>query len=160
MKVYHGSTVRVEHPRIDVGRDGLDFGRGFYVTKLREQAAAWTGQLLRRRPGGVPMISEYELDDDYARHCRHLIFEGYCEAWLDFIVANRTGQDPWRSYDAIEGGVANDKVFDTIEIYLSGQITKETALGRLAYAKQNHQICITSQDVLDRHLHFVGCTTI
>ena len=32
MKVYHGSTQAVEYPLVGVGRENLDFGKGFYVT--------------------------------------------------------------------------------------------------------------------------------
>ena len=38
MKVYHGSTIIVREPLANVGRRNLDFGEGFYVTDLREQA--------------------------------------------------------------------------------------------------------------------------
>lgn len=39
--LYHGSNVIVEHPLINVGRKDLDFGPGFYLTPLYEQAAKW-----------------------------------------------------------------------------------------------------------------------
>ena len=29
MKVYHGSTQAVEYPLVGVGRENLDFGKGF-----------------------------------------------------------------------------------------------------------------------------------
>ena len=38
MKVYHGSTLVVQYPLAGVGRDNLDFGKGFYLTTIREQA--------------------------------------------------------------------------------------------------------------------------
>ena len=41
MILYHGATVRVEHPLCDFGRPDLDFGRGFYLTDLQEQAEEW-----------------------------------------------------------------------------------------------------------------------
>ena len=36
--VYHGGTEKIEHPICLFGRKNLDFGQGFYVTSLREQA--------------------------------------------------------------------------------------------------------------------------
>ncbi len=36
--LYHGSYVSVPNPLTGVGRRELDFGPGFYVTLLREQA--------------------------------------------------------------------------------------------------------------------------
>ena len=38
MLVYHGSTVKVTHPVAAACRPNLDFGRGFYVTTVKEQA--------------------------------------------------------------------------------------------------------------------------
>ena len=52
--------------------------------------------------------------------------------------------------------IANNKVFNTIDLYFSGAMSKEDALGRLAYEHPNHQLCILNQDVLLHHLHFVG----
>ena len=39
--LYHGSSVIVEQPLASIGRRDLDFGPGFYLTPLREQAERW-----------------------------------------------------------------------------------------------------------------------
>ena len=67
----------------------------------------------------------------------------------------RKGQQPEQLFDAVSGGVANDKVFNTVDLYFAGIITKEEALGRLKYEKPNHQMCILNGQMLDRHLHFI-----
>ena len=41
MTLYHGSSVSVSEPLTGVGRRELDFGPGFYLTNLREQAERW-----------------------------------------------------------------------------------------------------------------------
>jgi MFS family permease len=51
--------------------------------------------------------------------------------------------------------IANDKVYTTVDLYMTGIYTKEQALQQLIFQKPNNQICIANQDVLDRHLHFV-----
>lgn len=38
--VYHGATQVIEQPICRLGRANLDFGQGFYVTDMREQATA------------------------------------------------------------------------------------------------------------------------
>ena len=43
-------------------------------------------------------------------------------------------------YDLIIGGVANDKVFNTCELYFKQYIGKEATLDRLRYEKPNCQI--------------------
>ena len=84
-----------------------------------------------------------------------LSFEAYDRHWLDFIVASRNGEKPWVGYDIIEGGVADDRVIDTVEDYISSNITVEQALGKLQYTSPNNQICILSQSLLDKYLRFV-----
>jgi len=41
VELYHGATIPIEHPDCSVGRDNLDFGKGFYMTSLPEQAGRW-----------------------------------------------------------------------------------------------------------------------
>ena len=75
---------------------------------------------------------------------------GFLKECIDSII----NAEDFTDYEIIKGGVANDKVFDTVELYFDGLISKEEALGRLVYEKPNEQICIRSQVVLDRYLHF------
>lgn len=83
-------------------------------------------------------------------------FNIYDEQWLDFIMACRGGDDVFSSYDIIEGGIANDRIFDAIELCLEWLISKDEALGRLKYQKPNNQICFISQKVLDKTLRFAS----
>lgn len=39
MKVfYHGSYLQITNPSVVKGRDKVDFGKGFYLTSIQEQA--------------------------------------------------------------------------------------------------------------------------
>lgn len=155
MIVYHGGTSIIDHPDVDKGRAGLDFGRGFYVTDLKKQADDWADCMVRvRLAKGV--VSVFDFDLELAKDaCLYKCFEEYDIEWLNFIVRNRRGEpDIWK-YDIVEGGVANDRVIDTIEAYMSNLMPLETVLQNLAQHKPNNQICIRSQDVLDKYLHFV-----
>lgn len=97
----------------------------------------------------------YEFDKDSAiKNCRYKHFELYDEAWLDFILSNRTGGKDFLHYDIVEGGIANDRVFNTVELYFDGLIDKAEALKRLRFEKPNKQICFISQEVLNQYLHF------
>lgn len=157
MKLYHGSDVAVEQPLAKVGRHNLDFGEGFYVTKLRKQAEDWA-QVIAGRKGrkAQPTISLYVFDRECAEAngLRFKIFEEYNLEWLDYVVACRRGKPVWKHYDIVEGGVANDNVIDTVEDYEKGIITAEQALGQLRYKKVNHQICFISQKAIDGYLKF------
>ena len=48
MKVYHASSVIVENPDTIHSREYLDFGQGFYITTIREQAEKYAQRFLRR----------------------------------------------------------------------------------------------------------------
>ena len=41
MIVYHAGTEIIEHPLVGIGRDKLDFGKGFFVTYSLEHAKSW-----------------------------------------------------------------------------------------------------------------------
>lgn len=155
MILYHGGTEAVMQPDCKKGRPDLDFGQGFYVTLLQDQAEGFARRKARDRKS-KPVISVYEFDYEAAiKDCAYLNFEFYDEAWLDFVVDSRSGLKPWIDYDIVEGGVANDRVIDTVELYTIGILDKASALGRLSEHQPNHQICILSQAILDKYLKFV-----
>ena len=155
MILYHGGTEAVMQPDCKKGRPDLDFGLGFYVTLLQDQAEGFARRKARDRKS-KPVISVYEFYYEAAiEDCVYLNFEFYDEAWLDFVVASRNGMKPWANYDIVEGGVANDRVIDTVELYTIGILDKASALGRLSEHQPNHQICILSQAILDKYLKFV-----
>ena len=155
MILYHGGTEAVMQPDCKAGRPDLDFGQGFYVTLLQDQAEGFAKRKARDRKG-KSVISVYEFDYENAiKDCAYLNFEFYDEAWLDFVVESRSGLKPWSSYDIVEGGVANDRVIDTVELYTIGILDKASALGRLSEHQPNHQICILNQEILDKYLKFL-----
>ena len=86
-------------------------------------------------------------------------FTSYSEEWLNFILTCRSGRDS-TNYDIVIGGVANDKVFNTIELYLDNLIDKKEALQRLRYEKPNLQLCFRSQKALGTYLHYEGSEQI
>lgn len=152
MKLYHASIIAVDHPDVLHSRPNLDFGRGFYLTAMYDQAIRYAERFTRR--GKPAFVSEYELDEDLGNFAVKR-FDGYDEEWLDYVAVCRHGGLPEQKYDAVEGGIANDKVFNTVDLYFAGVITKAEALGRLKYEKPNHQICILNESLLKSHLHFI-----
>ena len=56
--------------------------------------------------------------------------------------------------DLVIGGVANDKVFNTVELYFDHLINREEAIRRLRYEKPNLQICLRTQKVLVEYLRY------
>lgn len=152
--VYHGGTEKVAFPVCKFGRRNLDFGQGFYVTDLRKQAVDWATQVADRR-NLPPIINRYRLNRDaILAEARCKIFEAYDRDWLLFIVASRRGEPVTDSYDYIEGGVANDRVVDTVNLYMAGLMDEDTALLRLSQHQPNNQMCLLSQEITDKYLVF------
>jgi len=144
MKVFHGSDAFVEVIDLTKGRDHLDFGKGFYVTRIRSQAEFWAARKGRdRKTEGV--VSEFEFYENAFERCdmKVLRFSGYDEQWLDFVVLNRDPNSsiPAHRYDIVEGPVANDDVNNRIGDYLAGVVSKTDFLKELAHYKPTHQIC-------------------
>jgi len=156
MIVYHGSCMIVDFPLCHIGRNSLDFGQGFYVTDNRDQAEQWA---LRQstRLHQPPILNIYEFDKELVqRNYRYCTFDAYDMAWLDFIVKSRTGVEDWKNYDCIEGGVADDRVVDTVNLYRLGVIPASYALRELSKHQPNNQICILLQKILNDHLHYIS----
>lgn len=153
MILYHGSMLEIPQPNIAFSRIKLDFGRGFYTTPIKAQAISWAERF--KRSGNNAVVNTYEFDENLFSQYNTKQFFAYSEEWLDFVVANRTEQ-PVKDYDIIIGGVANDKVFNTIELLLENLINKKEALGRLIYEENNLQICFRKQPLVEQHLIFKG----
>lgn len=155
MEVFHGSTIVIKQPLVAAGRKRLDFGQGFYVTDIRQQAESWAERMQRIREE-VGVVNVYELDyEKIKEHYQYYKFDYYDNAWLQFIIANRMGQKDVEKYDVIEGDVANDRVIDTVEAYMANMMTLETALRELSRHKPNNQLCITNQKIVDTCMVYI-----
>ena len=84
-----------------------------------------------------------------------LRFNSPDEAWLDFVAANRQGTYQGKRYDLIYGAVANDDVYSTITLYMTGILDKEQTLARLKIKKLFNQLVFATEKSL-QYLHFEG----
>ncbi|HIT06271.1 MAG TPA: DUF3990 domain-containing protein [Candidatus Scybalocola faecipullorum] len=101
------------------------------------------------------IVSRYSFNESVLQELKVLKFDSYSEGWLDFILKCRSGNDA-TDYDMVIGGVANDKVFNTVELYFDNLIDKGEAIRLLRYEKPNLQICFRTQKILDEYLHYEG----
>lgn len=150
MILYHASTSIIKYPDTRHSREHLDFGKGFYLTIIREQAEKYAERFLRR--GKEAYINVYEIRGDISCFNKKE-FTAYDEEWLDYVMNCRQGKQV-EPYDWVAGGIADDKVFNTIDLYIANVISKEEALRRLIYEKPNYQICISNQKLLSEYLLF------
>ncbi len=147
MILYHGSFIAIPVPDLVHSRENVDFGKGFYTTPLYEQAVKWCGKFKRQGEAGI--VSRYHFDENTIEFLKIKEFSSYSEDWLDFILMCRRGKDE-TDYDIVVGGVANDKVFNTVELFFDGLIDKQEAIKRLKYEKPNLQICFRTSAALQK----------
>lgn len=154
MLLYHGSNVVVEHPKLLRQNRFLDFGYGFYTTTNRNQAENFAEKVTTRRKTGEAILNIYEIDEKKAfQECSLLRFENPDEKWLDFVAANRQGTYEGKEYDLIFGAVANDDVYRTITLYMTGILTKEQTLEALKIRKLFNQLVFATEKSLS-YLYF------
>lgn len=152
--VYLGGTEIIPAPRVDVGRPDLDFGQGFYVTEIYSQAESWA-QVAAKQRAAQPIVNAYTFDKEAAcQRFKYKLFPTCNQQWLDFIVRCRRSERIYLDYDLIEGPVANDKVIESVRLFMSGFISADECLRRLTDNKPNHQLCIINQELINDYLKF------
>ena len=141
MILYHGSNVIVEQPKLIRQNRYLDFGFGFYTTTNRDQAVNFAQKVTDRRKTGAATLNIYSVEEAVAfKECSLLRFDSPDEAWL---------------HDLIYGAVANDDVYRTITLYMTGVLDKEQTLAALKIRKLFNQLVFATEKSL-QYLHFEG----
>ena len=138
MLVYHGSYTEVCEPKIIVGRNTKDFGTGFYCTVIKEQAQRWA------RRYDTPTVNIYSSLIDEKLDI--LEFKTMTDAWLDFIIACRSGKP--HSHDIVIGTMANDQIYNFISDYMDGILTREQFWVLAKFKYPTHQINFCTDDAL------------
>lgn len=129
--LYHGSKEIVEFPEIRMARFNKDFYFGFYCTLFSEQAKRWAV-----RYAGKGVMNEYIYTPDSS--LKVLQFAEMTEEWLDFIVMCRQGLT--HDYDIVEGPMANDTIFNYIQDFVDGRISRAAFWELAKFKKPTHQI--------------------
>ena len=137
--LYHGSNVVVDNPQILVSGFNKDFGYGFYCTNIERQARKWA---LTRRGNSIISIYNYKPADDL----KILSFPKMTDEWLDFVVDCRRGVR--HDYDIVEGPMADDQIWDYVEDFMEGVITREAFWVLAKFKYPTHQIVFCTQKSL------------
>lgn len=131
MILYHGSKVIVESPEIRIQKYNKDFYFGFYCTLFPKQAIRWA-----IRFNGAGYLSEYLYTPDDRLKVKR--FPEMSEEWLDFIVSCRLGHS--HEYDVVEGPMANDTIFNYVQNFADGKISRAAFWELAKFNKPTHQI--------------------
>lgn len=148
MKLYHGSTVAVRKPSFRPGRSNADFGKGFYTTGNLEQAVRWAHIKQEREEAQRAIVSVYEFDEALLDSLDQRIrkFTGADEDWLYFVADCRKSRP--HDFDLVQGPVANDRVFTTVNLFESGVLSAEAAILQLKAYKTYDQLSFHTDRVI------------
>ena len=146
MKLFYGSSSVVKKPEILKNGFYKDFGFGFYCTLFEKQARRWALTKKNRH-----VVNEYSYDE--SNDMNKLLFPEMSEAWLQFVVDCRRGIE--HQYDIVEGPMADDTIWDYIEDYAAGMISKAAFWELVKFRYPTHQIVFCSEKSLGL-LHFEG----
>ena len=153
MVLYHGSRLEVPHPSLTYSRSDVDFGTGFYMTKDEHMAKKWACNK------SVSVVNAYELD---LTHLRIYYFKPD-EEWLNYCIANRYMEQPdfeENKYDVLVGPTADDKLFNTLDMYADGLLSTDEAIKVITCMNYSEQIVIKNQASIDENLHFQSSHTL
>lgn len=142
--LYHGSYMEVRNPEIRSARNTKDFGMGFYLTTMRQQAVRFT----RKFRGEKKVINIYEFDRSVLEKLDFKVFSETSDEWLDFIANCRLSNKFKHGHDAVEGPLADDQVWDHVSDYLEGEITREIFWDVCNFNIPTHQICLNTEEAL------------
>ena len=138
--LFHGSNTIVENPVIQISGYYKDFGYGFYCTRIEKQAIRWA---LTKK--GEHIVNTYDYSPD--SKMKRLIFDIMTNEWLDFVVNCRRGVP--HEYDIVEGPMADDQIWDYVEDFMAGAISREAFWELVKFKYPTHQIVFCTGRALD-----------
>lgn len=142
MKLYHGSNQEISFVDLSLCKPNKDFGQGFYLTDIKQQAEEMGKRRTRIAGQGMPTVTTYEIDEEIfeSSELKVKIFDSPCEEWALFILKNRNEEQPdVPFYDIVVGPIADDGVTFQLERYANGLINLSTLVEELTYKKLNRQ---------------------
>ena len=146
MKLYHGSNIVISSINLAMCRPYKDFGKGFYLTDLKEQAKNMAIRVSKIY-GGDPVVNTFEIDDDFREQPGITIkdFGIYTtESWAKFVMNNRKRTftnvenvlcNKDNKYDIVIGRVADDDMTLLFQQYEHQLIDFDTLLKGMTYRK-------------------------
>ncbi len=142
MRLYHGSNSKIKNIDLSKCKPYKDFGQGFYLTEIEEQAS----QMARRTAsiyGGSAVVTQFEFDETALSDSTLSIkrFEEPNEEWALFVMDNRSRerQHPVHKHDIVIGPVADDTIATLFRNFDDGIIDLPMLVKGLKYKKISSQ---------------------
>ncbi|MBQ1688226.1 MAG: DUF3990 domain-containing protein [Lachnospiraceae bacterium] len=159
MFLYHGSNTDIKEINLAMCRPYKDFGQGFYLTVMKEQAEKMANRVARIY-GGSPILNIYEIDENFIRNT-NLNIKNFgtetSEEWARFVKNNRSREytdfsNPEcnfdNKYDIVVGPIADDDMALLFRQFENGMLTFEKMLSGMIYKKTTNQYSFHTQEAI------------
>ena len=140
MELYHGGNEIIEFPEIRKTKYTKDFSWGFYCTNSYEQARKWAQ---RKFQAGIINVYNYAENNKLSV----LRFDKMTDQWLDFIADCRSGKI--HNYDIVEGPMADDTVWNFVNDFIAGAISRSAFWELAKFKHPSHQISFHTLQALE-----------
>ena len=142
MRLYHGTNQDFDMILLSKCRPNKDFGRGFYLTDIRNQAEAMANRRCEFEGEGIPVVQTYEFDESLLNSgdLRVKVFRNVCRDWAEFILLNRQSKrTKVHDFDIVIGPVADDGVVYQLNLYKQRLISMDALIKGLTFKRINRQ---------------------
>ncbi|MBE6346228.1 MAG: DUF3990 domain-containing protein [Lentimicrobiaceae bacterium] len=154
MRLYHGTNVDIYEIDINKCNPNKDFGQGFYLTDIKEQAISMAKRRVRIDKSGEVVIIEYNFNEEHLSNgsLKVKIFDKPSKEWALFILNNRRNSTLkyQHDYDIVIGPVANDGVVFQLDRYENNMITLDILVEELSYQKLNKQYFFGTEKAISK----------
>lgn len=142
LELYHGSNQAIEQIKLSLCKPYKDFGKGFYLTDILQQALDMAYRRTRIVGTGSPTVTKYMFDEKLLidSSLKVLSFDAPSKEWAKFILANRDRKSKFvHDYDVIIGPIADDGVAFQLQKFKDGGLTLDELVRELTYKRLNRQ---------------------
>ena len=153
MILYHGTNCVVNKIDLNKCRPYKDFGKGFYLTTIKEQAEKMA-QRVSKIYGGKPVVNVFRYDSFVDNGINIKRFDAPTEEWARFVINNRNGEKSAgdnnldNKYDIVIGPVANDDLALLFRQFSNGMIEIDTLIREMKYKKLTDQYSFHTEKAL------------
>lgn len=159
MMLFHGSNVEIQKVELNRCRPYKDFGQGFYLTDLSEQAMKMANRVSRIY-GGSPVVTCFEADISamLSGELSVRVFEKPDIGWAKFVMNNRNPLFSDKNapecnlrgqYDLVIGPVANDDLALLFRQFQEDFISLETLTREMTFKRLTSQYSFHTQRAVE-----------
>jgi hypothetical protein len=147
MLLFHGSNQEITNIDLGCCKPYKDFGRGFYLTTIDEQA-----KLMARRTAriftGIPVVTMFSFDEAAYANLSVKLFSEPSAEWALFVLNNRNrffrdftalDNNHDNKYDIVTGPVANDDIALLFRTFTNGYIDLDALVNGMKYKNLSNQ---------------------